>query len=440
MPAATDHAHDHAADPRCRPQPAHKGVPAEPYDIERVREDFPILKRLVHERPGRLGKPLVYLDNAASAQKPRAVIDAMVRCMELEYSNVHRGVHYLSQQTTDAYEAVRGKIACFLNAPSRDNIVITRNATEAINLVAATWGRRFLERGDEIVLSVLEHHANIVPWQLLQAEKGFEIKVVPCDERGVLDLDAYRDLLGPRTKLVAMTHGSNVVGTVTPAAEIAAIAHQRDIPVLFDGSQTAVHMPVDVQAIGADFYVLTGHKLYGPTGIGALYGRLNLLHQMPPYQGGGDMISSVSFSGTTFRPPPYRFEAGTPPIIEGIGLAAAIDYMEALGRANIQAHEQTLLERATAGLEKIEGVRIIGTAPGKAAIVSFVMDGIHPHDVGMLADQMGVALRVGRHCAEPLLQRFGLEATCRASFGLYNTVAEADALVEAVLAVKEFFR
>ncbi|MEI6986322.1 MAG: cysteine desulfurase [Rhodospirillaceae bacterium] len=427
-------------DPRSQPKPAHKSIPAEPYDIERVREDFPILKRLVHERPGRMGKPLVYLDNAASAQKPQQVIDAMRDCMEREYSNVHRGVHYLSQQTTDAYEAVRGKIAGFLNAPSQENIVITRNATEAINLVAASWGRKFLNAGDEIILSVLEHHANIVPWQLLQAEKGFLIKVVPCDESGVFDLDVYADLLGPKTKLVAVTHGSNVVGTITPAAEIALLAHARGIPVLFDGSQAAVHMPVDVQAIGADFYVLTGHKLYGPTAIGALYGRSELLESMPPYQGGGDMISAVSFSGTSYRPPPYRFEAGTPPIIEGIGLAAAIDYVQTLGMDAINRHEQNLLKRATAGLSEIGGVRLIGTAPGKAAIVSFVMEGIHPHDIGMLADQMGVALRVGRHCAEPLLERFGLEATCRASFGLYNTIAEVDTLVDTIMAVREFFR
>jgi cysteine desulfurase/selenocysteine lyase len=423
------------------PTASHRPIlPPEPYDVERVRLDFPILRRLVHERPGRLGKPLVYLDNAASGQKPRAVIDAMVRCMEQEYANVHRGIHYLSQQTTDAYEAVRGKIACFLNAPSRDNIVITRNATEAINLVAATWGRRFLEPGDEVILSVLEHHANIVPWQLLQSEKGFTIKVVPCDARGQLDVDAYADLLGPKTKLVAITHGSNVTGTITPVAEITRLAHRHGALVLLDGSQTVVHMPVDVQVINPDFYVFTGHKLYGPTGIGALYGRKSVLHQMPPYQGGGDMIAAVSFDGTTYRDPPYRFEAGTPPIIEGIGLGAAIDYVEMLGRDAIALHEHSLLERATKRLEQIEGVRIIGTAPDKAAILSFVLDGVHPHDLGMLADQMGVAIRVGRHCAEPLLARFGVEAAARASFGLYNTIAEADALVDAVVAVKEFFR
>ena len=428
------------ADPRCRPQPAHKGLPAEPYDVERVRVDFPILTRLVHERPGRLGKPLVYLDNAASAQKPRAVIDAMTRCMELEYSNVHRGVHYLSQQTTDAYEAVRDKVRRLLNAPTREEIVFTRNATEAFNLVASTWGRKFLGPGDEIVLSILEHHANIVPWQLLQAEKGFAIKVIPCDDRGVLDLDAYAGLLSDKTKLVSVTHGSNVLGTVPPAAEIIRLAHARGIPVMLDGSQAVPHMPVDVQALDVDFYVFTGHKLYGPTGIGALYGRKALLESMPPYQGGGDMIASVSFAGTTFREPPYRFEAGTPPIIEGIGLGAAIDYVEALGLANIGAHEHTLLDYATSRLATLDGVRLVGTAPGKAAIVSFVIEGIHPHDIGMLADQMGVALRVGRHCAEPLMERFGLEATCRASFALYNTIAEAEALVEAVQAVKEFFR
>ena len=429
-----------ATDRRCRPQPPHKGLPAEPYDVEVVREDFPILKRLVHERPGRLGKPLVYLDNAASAQKPRPVIDAMTRCMELEYSNVHRGVHYLSQQTTDAYEAVRDKVRRLLNAPTREEIVFTRNATEAFNLVAASWGRKFLGPGDEIVLSVLEHHANIVPWQLLQAEKGFAIKVIPCDDRGVLDLDAYAALLGPKTKLVSVTHGSNVLGTVPPAAEIVRIAHARGIPVMLDGSQAVPHMPVDVQALDADFYVFTGHKLYGPTGIGVLYGRKELLASMPPYQGGGDMIASVSFAGTTYREPPYRFEAGTPPIIEGIGLGAAIDYVQSLGLANIGVHEHSLLEHATTRLAALDGVRLIGTAPGKAAIVSFVIEGIHPHDIGMLADQMGVALRVGRHCAEPLMERFGLEATCRASFGLYNTIAEAEALVDAVQAVKEFFR
>ncbi|MEI6558298.1 MAG: cysteine desulfurase [Rhodospirillaceae bacterium] len=429
-----------ATDPRCRPQPPHKGLPAEPYDVEIVREDFPILKRLVHERPGRLGKPLVYLDNAASAQKPRAVIDAMTRCMALEYSNVHRGVHYLSQQTTDAYEAVRDKVRMLLNAGSREEIVFTRNATESFNLVAATWGRKFLGPGDEIVLSVLEHHANIVPWQLLQAERGFAIRVIPCDDRGALDLDAYAALLGPKTRLVSVTHGSNVLGTVTPAAEIVRLAHDRGIPVMIDGSQAVPHMPVDVQALGADFYAFTGHKLYGPTGIGVLYGRKALLESMPPYQGGGDMIAAVSFSGTSYREPPYRFEAGTPPIIEGIGLGAAIDYVRTLGLANVGAHEHTLLERAANRLADIDGVRLIGTAPGKAAIVSFVIDGIHPHDIGMLADQMGVALRVGRHCAEPLMERFGLEATCRASFGLYNTIAEADALVDAVQAVKEFFR
>jgi len=414
-------------------------LPAAAYDVEAIRQDFPILATRVHDRPGKPGKPLIYLDNAASAQKPKAVIEAIRYCLEVEYANVHRGVHYLSQKTTDAYEAVRDKIASFLNAASRDEIVITRNSTEAINLVAATWGRKFLEAGDEVIVSVIEHHANIVPWQLLQAEKGIVLKVVPCDQHGTLDLDAYRDLFGPRTKLVALTHGSNVLGTITPAQEIARIAHDHGVPVLFDGSQTVVHQKVDVQDLDADFYVFTGHKLYGPTGIGVLYGKAEILKTMPPYQGGGDMIASVSFNGTTFREPPQRFEAGTPPIIEGIGLAAAIDYVQGIGLEAIAAHEHALLERATAGLSAIEGLRLIGTSPGKSAIISFVLEGVHPHDVGTLVDQAGIAIRVGRHCAEPLIERFGVSATARASFGLYNTAAEADALVQAVAQVKEFF-
>lgn len=410
------------------------------YDLDRIRADFPILARRVHERPGRPGKPLIYLDNAASAQKPRAVIQAMQDCMEQTYANVHRGVHFLSQRTTDAYEAVRDRTARFLNAVHRDEIVFTRNATEAFNLMASSFGRSRCGAGDEIVLSVMEHHANIVPWQLLAEQTGVVLKVVPCDDDGVLDLDAYATLLGPRTKLVSLTHGSNVLGTVNPAAEIAALAHARGIPVLMDGSQTAVHQPVDVQALGVDFYILTAHKLYGPTGFGVLWGRKELLATLPPYQGGGDMIESVSFSGTRYRPPPYRFEAGTPPIIEGIGFAAALDYMDSLGREAIAAHEQSLLARATAGLGALEGVRLIGTAPGKAAIVSFVVEGVHPHDIGTLLDHAGIAVRVGRHCAEPLMERFGLTATVRASFALYNTAAEVDALVAGVAEVQNFFR
>jgi cysteine desulfurase/selenocysteine lyase len=414
--------------------PMPRAVPAENgYDVEAVRADFPILSRRVY------GRPLVYLDNAASAQKPRAVIEAMSRFLEEDYSNVHRGVHLLSQTATDRYEAVRDKAAAFLNAPKRETIVITRNATEAFNLVAQSWGRKNLAAGDEVVVSVMEHHANIVPWQLLQAERGIALRVAPVDDRGVLDLDALADLIGPRTKLVAVTHASNVLGTVTPAAEIARIAHDRGVPVLFDGSQAAVHMPVDVQAIDADFYVFTGHKLYGPTGIGILYAKEEVLAGMPPWQGGGDMIEAVSFSGTTFKPPPERFEAGTPPILEAVGLGAAIDYVRAIGMDAIAAHERRLLEYATDRLQAVDGVRIIGTAPGKAAILSFTVEGVHPHDVGSLLDRAGVAVRVGRHCAEPLIERFGVGATARASFGLYNTMAEADALADAARAAREFF-
>jgi cysteine desulfurase / selenocysteine lyase len=408
-------------------------APRNGYDVAAVRKDFPILSRQIH------GKPLTYLDNAASAQKPRAVIDSMRRLLEEDYSNVHRGVHTLSQRSTDLYEAVRDKVAAFLNAPARENIVFTRNATEAFNLVAQSWGRTNLGPGDEIVLSEMEHHANIVPWQLLQAERGFAIKVAPIDDRGVLLLDRLVDLLGPRTRLVSITHASNVLGTVTPAAEIARMCRERGITVMFDGSQAAVHMPIDMQAIDPDFYVFTGHKLYGPTGVGVLYGRREVLAKMPPWQGGGDMIQSVSFAGTTFKDPPERFEAGTPPIIDTIGLGAAIDYVSDLGMDTIGAHERALLHHATMRLERVEGARIIGTAPGKAAIVSFTIDGVHPHDIGSLLDRAGIAVRVGRHCAEPLMDRFGVGATARASFGLYNTVEEADRLVDAVIAVREFF-
>ncbi|WP_448188168.1 cysteine desulfurase [Azospirillum sp. sgz301742] len=416
--------------------------PAAPYDVERIRADFPILSRTVHERIGKKpapGKPLVYLDSGASAQKPRHVIDTMTRFMEEDYSNIHRGVHFLSQRATDRFEAARDSVAAFLNTPSRDGIVFTRNATEAINLVAYSYARTHLEPGDEIIVSVMEHHANIVPWQLAQAAKGLVLKVAPIDDRGVLDMDAYAKLFGPRTKLVAITHCSNVLGTVTPAKEIVRIAHERGVPVLLDGSQAVVHGSVDVKDIGADFYVFTGHKLYGPTGIGVLCAKMEFLKTMPPYMGGGDMIQSVSFAGTTFKEPPMRFEAGTPPITEAIGLAAAIDYVEGIGREAIAAHEHDLLTYATARLQEIDGLRIVGTAPGKAAIISFVVDGVHPHDLGTVVDQYGVAVRVGQHCAEPLMERMGVGSTARASFALYNTRAEADALVDAVKAVKEFF-
>ena len=409
------------------------------YDVEKIRADFPILSRLVHERKGKPGRPLVYLDSAASAQKPRQVIQAMTRFMEEDYSNIHRGVHFLSQTATDQFEAGRRKVARFLNAPTERSIIFTRSATEAINLVAASYGRAFLNEGDEIILSEMEHHANIVPWQLLQAERGIVIRVIPVDDDGVLDLDAYAGLLSDRTRLVAVTHCSNVLGTVTPVKQITRLAHERGVPVLVDGSQGVVHGPVDVQDLDADFYVFTGHKLYAPSGIGVLYGKYDILKRMPPYQGGGDMIEAVSFSGTTFKPPPARFEAGTPPITEVIGLAAAIDYVEAIGREAIAAHEHDLLTYATQKLASIDGLRIIGTAPGKGPIISFTLADVHPHDVGTIVDQYGVAVRVGRHCAEPLMDRFGVGATARASFAMYNTRAEADALADAILEVKEFF-
>ncbi len=412
---------------------------ARPYDADRIRADFPILARRVHKRPGHPGKPLVYLDSAASAQKPKQVIAAMTRLMEEDYSNVHRGIHFLSQRSTDAFEAARRRIAQFINASSDDEIVLTRSATEALNLVAHSYGRAFFERDDEVIVSVMEHHANIVPWQLLQTDIGIALKVVPVDDDGVFDMDAYKALFGPRTRLVALTHCSNVLGTVTPAKQIVDVAHGHGVPVLFDGSQAVVHQPVDVRELDVDFYAFTGHKLYGPTAIGVLYGRKSLLDRMPPYQGGGDMIASVSFGGTRFREPPHRFEAGTPPIIEAVGLAAALDYIDGLGRSAIATHEHDLLIKATQSLAQIEGLRVIGTAPGKGPILSFVVDGIHPHDLGMVVDQAGVAVRVGQHCAEPLIDRFGVGATTRASFGLYNTVADVDALVDAVAAAKEFF-
>jgi cysteine desulfurase/selenocysteine lyase len=405
---------------------------APPYDVAKVRADFPILARSVY------GQPLVYLDNGASAQKPRQVIDAMREMMETTYANVHRGVHFLSQAATDRYEAARDTVARFLGAERRE-IVFTRNVTEAINLVAATYGRRFFAAGDEVLVSEMEHHANIVPWQLLEAERGIRVRVVPVDDAGNLRMDVLENLLGLRTRLVALTHCSNVLGTFTPAAEIVRLAHAKGVAVLLDGAQAVVHSTVDVKALDVDFYAFTGHKLYGPTGIGVLYGKYDMLAKMPPYQGGGDMIRSVSFSGTSYKDPPDRFEAGTPAIVEAIGLAAAIDYVTALGREAIAAHEQQLLDYATRRLEAIPGLTIYGRAPEKAAIVSFTLEAAHAHDIGTIVDRAGVAVRTGHHCAQPLMERFGLTATARASFGLYNTFEEVDALVDAVRAVEEIF-
>ena len=404
-----------------------------PYDVERARRDFPILSRTVY------GKPLVYLDNGASAQKPRAVIDAMRRTMEEEYANVHRGVHYLSQEASARYEAVRGTIARLINAPDEMEVVFARGATEAINLVAWSWGRKFLKAGDEVILSVMEHHANIVPWQMLRDETGIVIKVAPVDDDGAFLLDRFEALLSERTKLVSICHVSNVLGTVVPVEKVVRLAHARGAKVLIDGCQGVTHMPVDVQALGCDFYVFSGHKLYGPTGIGALWGRGEILAQMPPYQGGGDMIERVTFEKTTFKEPPFRFEAGTPAIIETIGLGAAIDYVSALGMANIARHEHGLVRHAHERLSAIPGLQIVGRAQDKASIVSFKLDGVHAHDLGTIVDRMGVAIRVGNHCAEPVIDRFGGDSLARASFGLYNTEAEVDRLAEAVEEARKVF-
>ena len=402
------------------------------FDVERVREDFPILKQEVY------GKPLVYLDSGASAQKPTAVIDAMREVQETCYANVHRGAYYFSQHLTDRYESVRKTVAGFLNAASDQEVVITRSVTEAINLVAYSFGAG-LSAGDEVIVTEMEHHANIVPWQLLRDRKGIVLKVAPIDDDGNFLLDAYEALLTPRTKLVAVAHVSNVLGTVTPLKEIIRLAHKVGAKVLVDGAQAVVHGKVDVQDLDADFYGFTGHKLYGPTAIGVLYGKADLLKEMPPFQGGGDMIRSVSFAETTYADPPLRFEAGTPPIVEAIGLGAAIDYVNAIGHEAIAAHEAGLLAYATQRLQQIEGLRIYGRAKEKAAILSFTMEGIHPHDIGTIIDREGVAIRVGHHCAQPLMQRFGIPATARASFGLYNTRAEVDALARALEKVKELF-
>ena len=403
------------------------------YDLEKIRADFPILGQTVY------GKPLVYLDNGASAQKPRTVIDAMSEAYETYYSNVHRGVHWTSQHSTEAFEAGRGKIAAFLNAPSENEIVFTRGATEAINLVTASWGRKNLEAGDEVIISHMEHHSNIVPWQILRQEKGIELKIVPIDDDGNFLMDEYASMLSPRTKMVAVTHVSNALGTIVPVDEVIRLAHQEGALVLLDGCQAVPHMTVDVQALDVDFYVFSGHKLYGPTGIGVLWGREDLLNAMPPYQSGGDMIASVTFEKTTFKKAPHRFEAGTPAIAEAIGLGAAVDYIGAIGLDNISAHEAGILSYATERLSQVDGLRIIGTAREKASIISFVMEGVHPHDLGTFVDRQGVAVRVGHHCAQPVMARYGVAATARASFGLYNTREEIDVLIGALNDTKEFF-
>jgi cysteine desulfurase/selenocysteine lyase len=397
------------------------------YDVETVRRDFPILAREVH------GRPLVYLDNGASAQKPRAVIDAVTRAYSEEYANVHRGLHYLSNLATERYEATRGTIARFLNARSPEEIVFTTGSTMGINLVSYGWAAPRLEAGDEIVLSVMEHHANIVPWHFLRERQGVVLKWVDIEEDGSLDPERVLAAIGPRTRLVAVTHMSNVLGTVVDVAAIAAGARELGVPLLVDGSQAAVHMPVDVQAIGCDFYAITGHKLYGPTGSGALWAKAERLAEMRPFLGGGDMIREVRQDAITYADPPLRFEAGTPAIASMIGLGAAIDYVTALGMDNIAAHERGLRDYATGRLAGLNWLSLQGTAPGKGAIFSFTLDGqAHPHDISTVVDRKGVAVRAGHHCAQPLMARLGVTATCRASFGLYNTTGEVDSLVDAL--------
>ncbi len=403
------------------------------FDVDRIRADFPILGQKVH------GKPLVFLDSGASAQKPQVVIDAMSQAYATQYANVHRGIYQLSQQATDAFELAREKVARFINAGDTRQVIFTRNATEAVNLVANSYGWELLQPGDEVLISHMEHHANIVPWQLLRDRRGIVLKVAPILDDGSLDMAAFAALLGPRTRLVAIAHVSNVLGTVNPVAEIVRLAHANGSHVLIDGSQAVQHMRVDLQALGADFYVFTGHKLYGPTGIGVLYGKLDLLERMPPWQGGGDMILSVTFEKNEWADLPHKFEAGTPAFIEAVGLGAAIDYVESVGLEAIQAHEHDLLDYATRELKRINSLRIIGEAPGKSAVISFVLEGIHPHDIGTILDRDGVAVRVGQHCAHPLMERFGVGATVRASFGMYNTRAEVDALCASLRRVMEIF-
>ena len=408
-------------------------LPKPVYDVEAIRRDFPILSRTVY------GKPLVYLDNGASAQKPQAVIDAVAHAYANEYANVHRGLHFLSNAATDAYEGAREKVRRFLNAPSVDNIVFTKSSTEAINTVAYGYGMPKIGEGDEIVLSIMEHHSNIVPWHLIRERQGAKLVWVPVDDEGALHVDDFAKRLTDRTRLVAITHMSNALGTVVPVKEICRIAHERGIPVLVDGSQGAVHMPVDVQDIDCDWYVMTGHKLYGPSGIGVLYGKTDRLKEMRPFMGGGEMIVEVTEDTVTYNDPPHRFEAGTPPIVQAIGLGYALDYMEKIGRSAIAAHEADLAAYAQERLSGVNSLRIIGTAPGKGGIFSFELHGIHAHDVSMVIDRAGVAVRAGTHCAQPLLRRFGVTSTCRASFGLYNTRAEVDALVDALDQARKFF-
>jgi cysteine desulfurase/selenocysteine lyase len=414
-------------DPLCSPRPSR------PFEVERVREDFPALRQHVN------GKPLIYLDNAATTQKPRSVVEAIRRFYEQDCSNVHRGVHTLSQRATEAYERAREIVRRFLNARSEEEIIFVRGTTEAINLVAHSFGRWRVRAGDEILISAMEHHSNIVPWQILCEMTGARLRVAPITEDGELLVEDVERLLTERTRLVAMTHLSNALGTITPAREIIRLAHECGVPVLLDGAQAVAHLKVDVQELECDFYAFSGHKLYGPTGIGVLYGKAEWLDAMPPYQGGGDMISSVTFEKTTYNRLPYKFEAGTPHIAGAIGLGAAIEYVTTLGVEAIAAHERDLLTYATEAVSSIPGLRVIGTARQKASILSFTLDGVHPHDIGTILDHEGIAIRAGHHCAQPVMERFGVPATARVSFALYNTREEVDALVAALQKVREVF-
>lgn len=402
-------------------------------DIQRIREDFPILKRNVYD------KPLVYFDNSATTQKPRQVVEKIVEEYYNVNSNVHRGVHFLSQQATDAHEAARERVRAFINAQSTNEIVFTRGTTEAINLVASSFSDEYLEAGDEVIISAMEHHSNIVPWQIQAFKKGISLQVIPISERGELDMDAYRGLFSDKTRLVSITHTSNVLGTVNPAKELIAIAHEHDVPVLIDGAQAVPHLPVDVQDLDADFYAFSGHKIYAPTGIGVLYGKEEWLNKLPPYQGGGEMIASVSFEKTVFNELPYKFEAGTPDYIGSTALAEALSYVDRIGIQQIAAYEDELLQYATVRMKEIPGMRIFGESDHKGAIISFLVGDIHPYDMGLLLDRLGIAVRTGHHCAEPLMHALGIDGTIRASFSFYNTKEEIDYFIESLKKVIAMF-